>query len=79
MPRGGPRPGAGRPKEGFVGRQIYVSLTPRGWEELGRLLSVVQSVDGRRPSRLLGLVLLEGARAVYEGLRKSGRLRPARK
>lgn len=79
MPRGGPRPGAGRPREGYQGRQVYVSLTPRGWEELGRLLSAIQAVDGRRPSRLLGLVFLEGARAVYEGLRKSGRLRSARK
>lgn len=75
MPRGGYRPGAGRPREGFQGRQVYVSLSPRGWEEFGRLVSAIQAVDGRRPSRLLGLLLLEGARSVYNGLKKSGRLR----
>lgn len=79
MPRGGYRPGAGRPREGYQGKQVYVSLSPRGWEELERLVSAIQAVDGRRPSRLLGLLLLEGARAVYEGLRRSGRLRSARK
>lgn len=79
MPRGGYRPGAGRPREGYQGKQVYVSLTPRGWEELERLVSAIRWVDGRRSSRLMGLLLLEGARVVYEGLRRSGRLRSARK
>ena len=52
-----------------------MSLTPRGWEELERLVSAIRWVDGRRSSRLMGLLLLEGARVVYEGLRRSGRLR----
>ena len=56
-----------------------MSLTPRGWEELERLVSAIRWVDGRRFSRLMGLLLLEGARVVYEGLRRSGRLRSARK
>ena len=75
MPRGGSRPGAGRPPEAFVGFQVYVSMTPRAAEEFAKMLSAIRAVDTRRRSRLMGLILYEGARVVYEGLKRSGRLR----
>lgn len=70
MPRGGPRPGAGRPKEGYQGRDLYVSMTPNGWRRLERLL---EALRGRYPyrARLLGLILLEGAEALHERVKQA--------
>ena len=76
MPRGGSRPGSGRPREGYEGRELYVALTPQGWKRLEAFLEVIGRVRGERyRARLLGILLIRGAEVVAEGLRKSGRMR----
>lgn len=72
MARGGPRPGSGRPREGYEGRDLYVSLTPNGWRRVERALEVLRMRYPYR-SRLLGLLLLEGAEVLVQRVKAQKR------
>lgn len=67
MPRGGRRPGAGRPREPYEARTLYVSLSADKWARLERDLERLWPYLGPRyryRARILGLVLLEGLEAL---------------
>ncbi len=56
-----------------------MALTPQGWKRLEALMEVIARGRGERyRSRILGLLLLQGAEEVVRGLRQSGRLKPRR-
>ena len=63
MPRGGPRPGAGRPPEGIRTETVRISLPPEGWAKVEAFLARVPGPQ----SRALGALLLLGVEA-YQAL-----------
>ena len=59
MPRGGKRPGTGRPWEGVEGKAVWISLPEGAWAEVEAILGQI----GESRARALGELLLLGVKA----------------
>ncbi|MFN4073755.1 MAG: hypothetical protein ACK4G4_10150 [Thermus sp.] len=63
MPRGGRRPGAGRPPEGVEGRVLRITLTPEDWARVEASIGRLEEASIPR-SRIFGHLLLAGVRSL---------------
>lgn len=63
MPRGGPRPGAGRPPEGIRTETVRISLPPEGWAKVEAFLARVPGPQSRALGHLLLLGVEKGEEA----------------
>ena len=66
MPRGGPRPGAGRPPEGVEGRTVRITLPMGNWGAVDRTLAEIAEAYEASQARILGKLLLLGVEAYHQ-------------
>ena len=75
MPRGGRRPGAGRPREGVESRTVRITLPMGDWGVVDRTLAEIAEAYEASQARTLGKLLLLGVEA-YRTMQRPWRDQP---